>query len=65
VPDVVNDVDRLALPLRPQPDTLPQGRVGSSVIEVIEEQFIKQLVGNGFEPLPESKNKVGVKIISD
>jgi hypothetical protein len=42
-----------------------QTEPGSSVIEVIEEQFIKQLVGNGFEPLPESKNKVGVKIISD
>ena len=27
MPNVVNDVDRLRLPFRPQPDTLPQGRV--------------------------------------
>ena len=38
---------------------------GSSVIEVIEERFIKQLVGNGFELIPESKYTVSAKIISD
>ena len=38
---------------------------GSSGIEVIEEQFIKQLVGSSFEHLPESKKKVSAKIISD